>query len=754
MRTSRTGLPMSSAVIALMVFASTGAARGEPAAPAQTAASDQNAVNVEEIVVTARKRSETLIDVPQSVTAVSGATLATQQAESFEDYVKLIPGLQFSQDTPGETRLTIRGLNTGGITSTVGVYVDETPFGSSSGIVNGAVLAGDFDTFDLARIEVLRGPEGTLYGANALGGVLKFVTNQPDPDEFSARVRSGIEGVDGGGVSYVENAMVNIPIDSTLAVRGSVSYHNNSGFIDSLGTDGSLVRDDINNSNDYSGRLALLYVPTSYLNIRLNVISQNINTNAPSVVESDPVTLDTLNGGRLGQSIFLMPYTDIKYRIYNGTVNLDLGFATLTSATSYETQNQSEREDVTFELSGVIDEVFGVPNDLYITQETNLRKFTQELRLAGSAEKFLDWVVGGYYTNENGLIGQEIVPVAPGTLTDLTSLPSLAVVRLTSNYQEVAGFANATVHLTDAFDIDLGGRESRNWQNENQTISGALEGPTTELLQDSAESVFTYSVGPQYKFGEDASIYARVAKGFQPGGPNALGPGAPASASTYRSASDISYEAGVKAQTPDRKYSIDLDVYHIDWSNVQVLTSTTDAAGQFSFNTNGGGATSNGVELTLTARPITGLRISVDGAYDDAYLTAATPVVVGGFSGDALPFTPKYSFAVSPDYSWDVSGGMQAYVGGTLRYLSSQSGDFDAAYRAANGHQPQLPAYAVLDLHTGLNLDRYSIELYAKNLNNADGKTSTIQPGIYPNGAFGTGVIQPRTVGLSVTAQF
>jgi len=143
---------------------------------------DQNA-----IVITAEKRPQLLLDVPQSVTAVSGATLEAQHATNFQDYLKLVPGLQLNQDTPGEGRLIIRGVNTGGVASTVSVYVDESPFGSSSGLVNGAVLAGDFDTFDLNRIEVLRGPQGTLYGASSLGGVLRFVTNAPSTDRIEAR---------------------------------------------------------------------------------------------------------------------------------------------------------------------------------------------------------------------------------------------------------------------------------------------------------------------------------------------------------------------------------------------------------------------------------------------------------------------------------------------------------------------------------------------------------------------------------------
>ena len=151
---------------------------------------DAQATNSHEIVVTAQKREQLLVDVPQSISVISGDTLENQQATSFQDYLNLVPGLQLDQSTPGAGRLILRGLNTGGVASTVAVYVDETPFGSSSALVNGGVLAGDFDTFDIDRIEVLRGPQGTLYGASSLGGLLKFVTNEPDPGKFEGRARN------------------------------------------------------------------------------------------------------------------------------------------------------------------------------------------------------------------------------------------------------------------------------------------------------------------------------------------------------------------------------------------------------------------------------------------------------------------------------------------------------------------------------------------------------------------------------------
>jgi outer membrane receptor protein involved in Fe transport len=144
-----------------------------------------------EIVITAQKREETILEIPQSVTVVGGDTLERQQATTFQQYLNQIPGLSLTEAEPGSTRLTLRGVNTGGVSSTVAVYVDEMPFGSSTALVNGAILTGDIDPFDIARIEVLRGPQGTLYGANSLGGIFKYVTNTPQLGEVSGRARGG-----------------------------------------------------------------------------------------------------------------------------------------------------------------------------------------------------------------------------------------------------------------------------------------------------------------------------------------------------------------------------------------------------------------------------------------------------------------------------------------------------------------------------------------------------------------------------------
>lgn len=734
------------------------------AAEPSDAAGPSPAVNdAEDIVVTAQKRAQTLLNVPLSVSVVSGETLERQQAFKFEDYLKLVPGLQLTQATLGQGRLVIRGLNTGGVASTVAVYVDETPFGSSSGLVNGAVLAGDFDTFDVARVEVLRGPQGTLYGASSLGGVLKFVTNAPETDKLVVRGRAGVEAVKGGDMSYYGQAVVNVPLSSTLAVRGTGYYRKDGGFIDSIGTAGSNLHNNIDGSKTYGGRASLLFTPSDELSVRLSAVLQNIDVHAPSIVESDPATASTLYG-RPSQSEFVPQYSNTRYRVYNATVNFNLGFATLTSSSSYATQKLAFRQDATTDLSGLIAAIFKVPNQLYLAQQTNDKKYTQELRLASTNNRVFEWLVGGYYTHEDGLILQQYVPVTPGTLTEILppALPLLAKVSLASVYEEEAGFANGTLHLGSRLDLDFGGRYSHNNQHAQQINDGALAGgPSTLPLARSSENVFTYSAGPKFKLNDHASIYARVAKGFRPGGPNVLPPpppGAPPAIptpTTYHSDTVVSYEGGIKAETLDHSFGIDVSAYHIDWSNIQLLAVVNN----FGVNTNAGKAVSDGAEFTLTMRPTSGFDVSVNGAYTHARLKTDTSPLVGGLAGDQLPYTPKYSVSLNGDYRWSLGTQATAFAGASLRFLSNQAGTFDPNYKSAFGHNVRIASYQVVDLRAGIDFGKFTVEAYAKNLNDATGRTfnNVLKANgsfNYPNGALGTGVIRPRIVGLALTAAY
>ena len=762
MTTARNAL-MLTAGFAAMAAALPTAANAQDAA-AQDADSSANEGS-QVIIVTAQKREQLLVDVPQSISVVSGETLERQQATSFQDYLNLVPGLQLDQSTPGAGRLILRGLNTGGVASTVAVYVDETPFGSSSALVNGGVLAGDFDTFDVARIEVLRGPQGTLYGASSLGGLLKFVTNDPNPARFEARARGTIEDTKGGDLSYHGNAMVNVPLGDTLAFRASGFYNKLGGFIDSIGTTGvsftspvtSDVAENINDAESYGGRASLLFAPSETFDIRLTAHFQNIRADAPSLVESNANTLKTLYGG-LTQSQFAQAFTNIDYRVYNGLLNYDFGFATLTTSSSYSTQKQTFRDDATFNLSGIVRALLGAPaNDFFLDQNTNNRRYTQEVRLTSAENDAFEWLIGGYYNDEKGRLFQNFVAATPGTTTPIAFPFQLGQVTLLSKYKEYAGFANATVHLGERFDIDFGGRYSNNKQAASQAAAGVLAGnvPINSNLR-SSDNVFTYSVAPKFKLNDRASLYARVAKGYRPGGPNVIAPNAPAGTpASFDPDTVVSYEVGFKGETADRTFALDLSVYHIDWKNIQLLTVVNG----FGLNINGSSADSDGAEFTATFRPAPGFVTSINGAYTKAVLNADAPALVGGRKGDRLPFTPPYSVSVNSDYTWGVGGEAEAFVGASLRFLSKQTADFDAAFRTANGRQRKVPSYDVIDLRAGVDFGRFGIEAFVRNLTDAHGKTSVgsiTASGlpVSPNGALETGVIRPRTIGLSISAEY
>ena len=716
-----------------------------------------DSATIEEVVVTAQKRQEALIDVPLSITAVDGDLLERQHAANFQDYLKLVPGLQLDQNTPGNGRLVMRGVNTGGIASTVAVYVDETPFGSSSGLVNGAVIAGDFDTFDMQRIEVLRGPQGTLYGASSLGGVLKFATNPPQTESFESKVRVGAESVEDGEVGYSASGMVNIPLSETFALRGVGYYREQGGFVDSIGTAGSDVADDINGSESYGGRVSALYAPSDAFSLRLSAILQDISTDASSSVESDANTLDTLYG-RLSQSQYVPEFNDVDYRLYNATLDWDLGFATLTSATSYNEFESPFRTDVTLLLRPLFASIPPLAplaqSEFPQEQTTAYDKVTQELRLASHSSDSFEWLAGVYYTKEKGDIIQHFELVTPGTLNPIPLPLPLGDLTLHSEYEEIAAFVSGTIHFGPKFDLTLGGRYSENDQEAKQDAVGLLAGGAAGVsfpLVTSSEDVFTYSVAPKFKINEHASLYARAATGFRPGGPNVLPPGAPPNVpTTYDSDELTSYELGLKVESDDRAYSLDIAAFHIDWEDIQV----TGQVNRFGVNLNGGDATSDGVEFTAMARLSDGFSVSLNGAYTDAQLEDDTPPESGGLKGDPLPFTPEWSLGLNADYEWSVGAQSTAYVGGALRYLSDQTGSYDIDYRTENGRQREVPSYEVLDLQAGVDFGRYTIELYGKNVTDSDGRTSVGTFGTVPNGAIGTGVIRPRTFGLAFGVGF
>ncbi|GAA4748043.1 TonB-dependent receptor [Sphingomonas daechungensis] len=749
------------------------AAAPEAAAPAPEPQGD-------EIIITAQKRSEAILDIPQSVTVVGGDTLERQHSVTFSDYLSQVPGLSLEQSEPGVGRLVLRGVNTGGVSSTVAIYVDETPFGSSTGLVNGAILAGDFDTFDVSRIEVLRGPQGTLYGASSLGGVLKFVTNAPEFDAFHARGRAGLEFVDGGGTGYNFSGMVNAPLGDVAAVRASGFYRKNAGWIDGNGSDAtffgvdSLGGKDINKGESYGGRASVLFKPTSELSIRLTGITQRIQSDASSDSEVDQVNYNPI-GGKLRQSRWFKDPNELKYRVLNGVVEYDFGFASLLSSTSFSKQDQTFNIDAVPILGTALNVLVGalVPGQVigpFQDQQTDLKKFTQEVRLASPSSNKFEWMIGAYYTHEKGKIDQFIgsVDLLTGQSFGIPLLDDLATARIDSKYKEVAGFANVTWHATDQFDITAGARLAKNDQSAHQVTASALGlVGASDFVTKSDESVFTYAISPRYEINDRMAVYARIAKGYRPGGPNVVAPPVPPGVPrTYSSDTLTSYEIGLKNNL-GHGASFDIAAYHLKWKDIQ-LFSVVSGVG---VNVNGGTAASNGIEASLLLKPVPGMTLGVNGAWIDAHLTEDTPPLAGGFDGDRLPYVPKVSFSVNTDYEWKLSGSATAFVGGTIAYTGSQRDNFnisdivgvnpDGSFIFAFTPQRHISDYATIDLRAGIEIDRFTIEAYVKNLTNSEGVNSLalledqlIGNNVLPGNAIRAALTRPRTIGLSLTAGF
>src|ERR1700730_3046944 len=287
------------------------------------------------IIVTAEKREEKLKDVPMSITALGGGELDKLQYRDFSDYAAMVPGLSLTSSQPGLTRLTLRGQNSGGVGSTVAVYMDESPFGSSNALLNGSIISGDFDTWDLQRIEVLRGPQGTLYGANSEGGLLKFVTTAPVLGRFAGEVEASGESVAHGGKGGDIRAVVNLPLGDKVALRVGGFDQDVAGYI----ADPLSGKTEVNDGHKHGGRVSLLAEPIDTLSIRLTATTQEAKYNGTPSVDANPVSLQPVHGD-LTQERYLAEPSSFKYANYNATIDWNAGPLSVLSTTSYSLLNQ------------------------------------------------------------------------------------------------------------------------------------------------------------------------------------------------------------------------------------------------------------------------------------------------------------------------------------------------------------------------------------------------------------------------------
>jgi outer membrane receptor protein involved in Fe transport len=722
---------------------------GTPAGQnSQPASSSSAPVNLGTVMVTANKREERLQVVPMAVSALSGDDLRRQGSNSFADYAAQVPGLNLISTSTGQTQLVLRGITSGSsqANSSVSTYIDDAPYGSSTVYAAGSLLTPDIDPADIERIEVLRGPQGTLYGSNSLGGLVKFVTAPPDSTRTYGRASVDFTSVDGGGTGFSERAMLNLPlVEGKLALRVNAYNRDDPGYIDNVFTG----KTESNEANVSGGRAQLLWTPTDKVSVNLSALAQNLRGDglANTGVEVDPATLQPIYGYQKQSRAAGTGLLAVQYRLYDLSVNADFGWAKLVSSSSYGSQKVDQTGDVTAAYGPLLNPLFGLDNGGYsVTQPITLGKFTQELRLESPADQMLAWRAGVFYTRES-TTNHETVNVFDATTGVPIDLPSLGDISIGPGiFKEWAGYADVTWHATSQLSVLVGARQTHDSTSYSQVSSGLLTG-AVDFTTRSSDNPTTYLFNPSYQFTDNLMAYLRVASGFRPGGANVGVPpglGAPLSFGPDKL---TSYELGFKSTLLDQRMTFEADAFYIDWSQIQLTTVNAN----FAYLSNGGKAKSEGLEGSWKYAPVRGLVLSANATYTNAELTADTPPGLYGYNGDRLPWVPKWNANVGAQYDFPLGGGWSAFVGANYDYVGQRESDF----LSVPGPRISVPGYHGIDLHAGTYVGNWTIKGYVKNLTNQRGITSLASETTDPQGSpFAASYVPPRTVGVSLGLDF
>lgn len=750
-------ISISAAVIALAASMPAVAQEAQPATDAPAG----------DIIVTAQKRAERLIDVPVAISAISADTLTSQNINRLSEYFDRVPGLQYSNQRV--SGLALRGVTTGGATApTVALLVDDIQFGGTTG--TGQPPLPDFDASALSRVEVLRGPQGTLYGASSLGGLIKYVLKEPDTSKLSGRIELGGTAVAHGGTGYAVRGSVNIPISDWLAISASGFKREDAPYLDNANVAARKAR-EVNTRDVWGFRGAALIKPATNFRIVLSALRQKqdaMNSDLAITSGGVPVciacTLATSPTRATAVTTFEPVYGDLtinsldsinraKFQLYSARGELKLGGVTLTSISAWSLADNVITSDVTNVFGGLLKALYGLPTapTVQIANADQTHKFSQELRLGGDMGSSFSWLAGGFYTVEHAATNQTLI--ATGSLT---ATPYIGTGPGT--YREIAGFADLTWHATDKLDVQIGGRYAHNKQHNESTLNTSPQtapvfGSGTTIA-DSSDNAFTWLISPNYHFSRDIIAYVRIASGYRPGGPNVAAP--PSVPKSFGSDSVVNYELGFKGKVIPGLLTLDAALFQIDWKNIQL--QGTDSISSLTFLANGGKARSRGLEFAANLTPWRGMTIDATLTFTDATLTQALPTLAGatglkGLAGDRLPFSAKVAGNVNVQQTFGLSDALEGTVGVTAIYLGDRAGTF--VTDATNATRPRilLPEYTTVDIRAGLTFRQvWSVNLYTRNLFDKRGVAAADnRNGVnVPTALF----IQPRTIGVTLARSF
>ena len=647
-----------------------------------------------DIIVTAGRREQKLIDVPMSISALPQSELDRRGVDSLLDLARVVPGLVVSELGPGQNRIFLRGIANGNsLTSLVGVYLDEIP-------VTGASLGQlDLQLVDLERVEVLRGPQGTLYGQGSAGGTVRFITRQPDLDAFSGAADVTAYATRHGDFSGKLTGHLNLPIVADrFGIRISGTLADLGGWIDQP----AAGRKDINDQLVRNVRVKSLWKPADGLSVEATVVVHRNRGDGVTVGADRNYDVAYPNGDPLARQRFFDRYT-----IYNATIGYEFGGVKLMSSTSYVRTNRF--------TAGGAQKLPGL--ETFLKDAFQTKAFTQEVRLSSSGTRDLNWIVGAFFTDET---------VDRQLLIDLYSGGEKGAVALiaTDKSRTISVFGDASYKVADGLDLGVG---LRYFHDRRRSISDPL-----------ALSGTFKSLNPRFYLSYDVAdgikAYANVAKGFRSGG--FLGDEA---ASTFDPEKVWSYEVGTKGSRG--RFRWDVAAFYTQYKGYQAFVLVSDVFGGL---VNAGDAEIYGIDATLAVEPIRNLTLEVNANVTDTKLVKVDPNSTSNVRGDRLDFVPDYTLAVSAEYRFDWASELPGFV----RLDYSQIGKASLTDRSLGLIRVPTATLNLLNARLGLQHGRWEAELFGENLLSENGLQD-------PLAALGLGVRpRPRTIGVKLRTSF
>jgi iron complex outermembrane receptor protein len=723
---------------------------------------------LDEILVTGTRRNEHLSDlqdvqnIPASVSVVSGAGLEAENAVQLSDYSANLPGVNvIGGGMPGASGVAIRGVSPLVLATSVAFYLDDVPIGASGrwGYAGGTAL--DFLPYDLERLEVQRGPQGTFGGAGAEIGSIKYVLKPPDTNGFEARVGADVSTIHGASAPGESvRAIVNSPlIDDILGVRVTAYDSYTPGYIDNAYSGAT----NINVLRQYGGRIATLWRPTESVSLSVTAFYNRIEQDSQSEVLSPSVVNVPGTGdayivrgagsyGDWADSLaFLSPF---KKSLDSYSVNLrwNPDFADFKSVTGWSRSHEHYTQDYT-PIDGSYFPVLSegaVPAGLAkIKQDVNLNKLSEELRMASPSAQRLDWVLGAFYTRER-LSNETFEYAFDDSYRPIAAFsPYLSLLNRPASFREIAVFGDLTWQLSSRFDIAGGIRVTDDTQNYANSSSGLFNQPQF-IPKGLGGNPVTWMTTARYRIVPGLMLYARVATGSQSNSLLVPVPGLPDS---QQGETAVNYEVGVKSQFLERRALIDLTLFRLDRARP---LATVYKSGVFYAAAGGGEATAQGLELTSSYTPIRGLTFGYNGAYTQCGFTRVSPDAQYQLPGYQLQNIPKWDMSITVNYDWILPNPWHAHVGGDFRSVGREWAAYVQSRSLGGYPTTELPSYTVLDLNAGITKGRLSVKFFARNLANkrADLNSLVIVNDHNTPVQVENYVLQPRTLGIGFDYAF